>query len=96
MGNRDKSWRYAKREQRVPVLPTRPSSVPAPAPPAPAQLWAAWVKDKPRARWRCIVRAAPTEDHARERLETLTRGNYVQAMVVASGQDPNDGPPTAA
>lgn len=98
MGNRDKSWRYAKRQQRVPVLATRPRRTAPPAVPAPAlvQLWTAWARRTLRSPFRCVVAAAMSEDHARERLQMLTRGQYVEATVLPGGEDPNDGPRPAA
>jgi hypothetical protein len=54
---------------------------------APA-LWAAWVKDKPRGKWRCVVRCAASPDHAAARLETLLRGQFASACYLPAGADP--------
>jgi hypothetical protein len=54
-------------------------------------LWCAWIRRRAYSPWTCAVRAAPSEQHARERLEKVAgRRGYVEAQFRRADR----GPPT--
>jgi len=79
---------------RPPLLPRR--SPPAPAPPAPVQLWAGWAR-RPRGHWQLIVRCAESEDIAMARLREMTASSkFIDLCVrLASRGSPDDDRPVA-
>ncbi len=58
--------------------------IPAAAP----SLWTAWIRDRPRSKWRCVVTCGESPDHALSRLEAITNGQYVESAILPAGEVP--------